>query len=134
MQRFCLSISAAFNAKYRETGSIFQGPYRSKTIESDDHLRYLALYIQLKNVLELYPQGLRKALTEFDMSWEWAGKYPYSSLQSYVTENNSPLIDDALLADMFPDRNIFKKEGRAMLAGHIAHHEEDYVALDLESW
>src|SRR3989338_4214334 len=96
MQRFCGSMSLCFNLKYESKGSIFQGAYKAKRVDDDSYLRHLAFYIQVKNVLELYPGGLVAALSNFDDAWDWALKYPFSSLPDYVLVlgKKSPIIDD----------------------------------------
>ena len=136
MQRLCGSMSAHFNAKYHERGSIFQGAYRSRTVSEDAHLRYLAFYIQVKNVLESYPGGLTRALEHFDDAWEWALQYHSSSLSSYVTGEDSPITEAELLCTLHPDMNDFKNEARELLAGHIEHHANDdsFSTITLESW
>lgn len=134
MQRLCGSMSAASNAKYGESGSLFQGPYKSKTVDEDTYLRYLAFYIQVKNVLELRPGGLVRAIAEFDDAWEWAVAYPYSSLGAYAKGIGSPIIGSTLLSEMFPDRRAFKKEAREMLRAHLNHHNEEYASFILEPW
>ena len=134
MQRLCVSMSASSNAKYGESGSIFQGPYKSKTVDEDTYLRYLAFYIQVKNVLELRPGGLIRALAEFDEAWNWAVAYPYSSLGAYVKKVDSPTINDMLLSEIFPDRNAFKKEAQEMLQIHLDYHDEGCAPFMLEPW
>lgn len=138
MQRLCGSMSMHFNAKYHENGSIFQGAYRSRTVIEDSHLRYLAFYIQAKNVLELYPGGLARALHRFDNAWEWASKYRFSSLPGYLSQQDSPITHAELLRELYPDINAFKKEARNLLIGHLEHHASDedkaFTALNLEPW
>lgn len=95
MQRLCGSMSMCFNAKYDGKGSIFQGAYKAKTVDEDSYLRHLVFYIQVKNVLELYPGGLVVALEDFDKAWDWALKYPFSSLPAYVLGTGSPILDDS---------------------------------------
>jgi len=58
MQKLCNSMTTHYNFKYEEKGSIFQGPYKGKTVTEDRYLRWLASYIMVKNVFELYPGGL----------------------------------------------------------------------------
>ena len=134
MQRLCGSMSAASNAKYGETGSIFQGPYRSKLVDEDTYLRYLAFYIQVKNVLELRPDGLKRAIAEFNKAWEWAITYSYSSLGCYIRNEDSPVIGDHLLSELFSDCNVFKEEAREMLLTHLEYHDEAYADIALEAW
>src|SRR3989344_1803889 len=93
MQRLCGSMSMAFNTKYSEKGSLFQGSYKSRTVDTDEYFSYLAFYIQVKNVLELYPGGLTGAMRNFDDAWQWASQYPFSSFSSYVTDAISLITD-----------------------------------------
>lgn len=136
MQRVCGSMSAHFNAKYRERGSIFQGAYRSRTVSEDTHLRYLAFYVQVKNVLELYPGGLKRALGKFDDAWEWATRYKFSSLPTFLARTDSPITESELLWSLYSDTNSFKKEARELLIAHVEHRADDesLTALALEPW
>ncbi len=135
MQRLGGSMSAHFNAKYHERGTIFQGSYRSRTISEDSHLRYLVFYIQVKNVLELYPGGLAQALKHFDVAWEWALRYRFSSLHSYVAQEESPITEPELIRALYPDPIVFKNEARELLAGHTEHHTDDsLIEIALEPW
>lgn len=134
MQRLCGSMSAHFNAKYHERGTIFQGSYRSRTISEDSHLRYLIFYIQVKNVLELYPGGLAQALKHFDKAWEWALLYRFSSLHSYVAREESPITESGLIRALYSDSAAFKNEVRELLVGHIEHHDDSLAEIVLEPW
>lgn len=133
MQRLCGSMSVAFNAKYSETGSLFQSSYKSRTVDGDTYLRHLAFYIQVKNVLELYPGGLKKAIDDFDSAWKWALAYPFSSLAAYESGVRSPIVDADLLLSLFPDREASKQEAREMLLLNMQQHDE-CADLILEPW
>lgn len=135
MQRLCGSMSAYFNAKHNERGSIFQGAYRSRTVSKDTHLRYLAFYIQVKNVLELCPGGLTHAAKHFDDAWNWAMQYRYSSLQTYLNNNPHPTINSPLLEELYSDRGAFKQEAKMLINAHLKHHIEDGRSdILLEPW
>lgn len=134
MQRLCGSMSASFNAKYSETGSIFQGSYKSKTVDDDVYLRYLTFYIQVKNVFDMYPGGLKRAVDDFEKAWEWALQYPHSSLSAYVLDTESPIIEKEFLLSLYPDQKEFKKEAHEMLMAHMQHHDEKYSPFMLEPW
>jgi len=134
MQRLCGSMSATFNAKYSETGSLFQGSYKSKNVDGDSYLRYLTFYIQVKNVFDMYPGGLAKAITHFEKAWEWALHHPYSSLYAYVFGTDSPIIEKSFLSELYPDHHAFKKEAHEMLMLHMRNHDKKYSPLLLEPW
>src|SRR3989338_878405 len=135
MQRLCGSMSMAANAKYSEKGSLFQGSYKSRTVDTDEYLSYLSFYIQVKNVLEMYPGGLLQAMRNFDDAWLWASKYPFSSFALYSTPDASSLIvDRERFLELSPNARLSKADCREMLAFHMQHHNEKYSDLCLESW
>jgi putative transposase len=134
MQRLCGSMSVAYNKKYSDSGSIFQGSYKSKTVDGDVYLRYLTFYIQVKNVFDKYPGGLTAATDDFEKAWEWALQYPHSSLSAYVFGTDSPIIKKELLSELYPDREAFKKEAHEMLMLHMQHYDEKYHPFLLEPW
>lgn len=135
MQRLCGSMSMAFNAKYSEKGSLFQGSYKSRTVDTDDYLSYLAFYIQVKNVLELYSGGLEKAVHNFDDAWLWASQYPFSSFASYSTSDApSLIIDRERFLELSPNAQLSKADCREMLILNMQHHDDKYFDLCLESW
>ncbi len=115
MHRFGTGMATHFNAKYQESGRLFQGPYKAKIIEEDLYLKYLSVYIQVKNVFEIYPGGYEKAITEFDKAYDWAVKYPYCSLGDYAGSRNSPIIDKDILGEMFPGPEEYKEFARQCL-------------------
>ncbi|MEK7601605.1 MAG: transposase [Patescibacteria group bacterium] len=139
MQRLGGSMTTHFNAKYGEKGSLFQGGYKAKTIDSDSYLRYLVQYILVKNVFELHPGGLKKAMSEFDRAWERAQRYSFSSLHSCISDKSDltqDIVDidsiDSLGLRMSPA--LFKKRAQEMLETHMTTRSEDFDALLLEQW
>lgn len=134
MQRLCGSMSMASNAKYSEKGSLFRGSYKSRTVDTDDYLLYLSFYIQVKNVLELYPGGLAVALRNFDDAWSWASRYQFSSFASYATDTSSPIVDRECYLKLFSNAPLSKTDCREMLILHMQHHDVRYSDLCLESW
>ena len=102
MEKMGKTMTHHSNRKYKEKGSIFQGPFHSRTIDSDTYLRYVSAYIMVKNVFELYPKGgLALSGKDFDAAWEWGITYPYSSLMDYAGKRTSPIINKELLGEIF---------------------------------
>lgn len=136
MQRLGGSMSMCFNLKYKEKGSIFQGAYHARTVEGDAHMNYLAFYILVKNVLEMYPGGLAAAATNFDDAWEWAKKYPFSSLPGFITDEHSPIVEsgEGLLSGVIGAGDSFKEEARELLLSHMIPRGENFKELMLEPW
>src|SRR3989344_1016044 len=118
MRKVGQSVTNHFNVKYNQSGSVFQGSYRSKTIDSDEYLRYVTAYVMVKNVFELYPKGgLRNATKHFNDAWEWALTYAFSSFRDYATMSSHPLLDKDILEDIFQDSRHFKQFTREVIEG-----------------
>lgn len=118
MHKFTMAYSKFINAKYEESGSLFQGPYKSQTVQTDEYLRYLAVYIMVKNTFELYPEGgLSGATDNFDKAYEWAIEYPFTSLGDYAGRRNSPIIEKDILEGLFENSKAFKEFARDCILG-----------------
>lgn len=136
MQRLGGSMSMCFNLKYKEKGSIFQGAYHARVVEEDAHMNYLAFYILVKNVLEMYPGGLAMASTHFDDAWEWAKKYQFSSLPGFISDQHSPIVEsgEGLLSDVIGVEDSFKEEARELLLSHMTSRGDEFKSIMLEPW
>ncbi len=118
MKKIGNSMSGYFNAKHKETGRLFQGSYKAKRIKDDNYLRYLSMYIQVKNTFEMYPGGFKKSIKEFDKAFEFAIKYKFGSLSCYVDESNIPvnmIIDKDMLETAFVGKDELKEFARSYL-------------------
>lgn len=130
MKRFGTSISKYFNAKYRESGRLFQGPYKMKRIDDEMYFKYLSVYIQVKNVFEMYPGGYEKAVSEFDKAYDWAVKYPFCSLADCVSKRNSPIIDKDILGELFDNPEGYKEFTRQCLGRGELSDKLERLMLD----
>ncbi|HVM73862.1 MAG TPA: transposase [Candidatus Paceibacterota bacterium] len=130
MQRLCTSMSANFNARHEERGTLFQGSYRARTITTDTHLQYLSAYIQVKNVFELYPWGIERAAQKFTDAYQWAQSYPFASLNDY-TQKRREIIDHALVADILPEHDFFVDFAKDVIHGRYKDALEE-SGLDID--
>lgn len=131
MRRLGTGMATYFNEKYQETGRLFQGPYKSKLVKEEIYFKYLSVYIQVKNVFELYPGGLTEAIRNFDKAYEWAIKYPYSSLGDYAGERNSPIIEKDVLGEFFSRPEEYREFARQCITR--MNLEEKLGSLILEN-
>lgn len=125
MQSVCGSMSRHFNEKYDERGSLFQGSYRGRTIDTDRYLRWVISYILVKNVFELYPGGYDRAVREFHSAWKWGvEKYPFSGLREVICSQEPSIIDVGMFRDFFKSSVDFKLCSRDMILGRHGHTVE----------
>ena len=109
MQKLGTGYTNYFNLKYQEVGRVFQGSYKGRTIKDQLYLEYLSVYIQVINVLELFPGGLKKALENIDEALKFTEKYPFSSYQDFIGLRKSLIIDKDILGERFPTTEDYKK-------------------------
>lgn len=114
MRKLSNSMTGYFNTKYEETGRLFQGPYKARRVDKDNYLQYLAVYIHIKNVFELYPGGLKNALANFNDAFEFACNYQYSSLGAYFSNRHiaAPVINTNMYRETFKSKKEFKEFAR----------------------
>ncbi len=131
MQKVSMAYSKYINAKYEESGSLFQGIYKSVTIRSDEQLRYLAVYVMVKNTFELYPNGgFAGAVKDFDAAYEWAIEYPFTSLGDYAGARRSPIVDRDIFGEMFSQPTEFKAFARDFVLGKNIEEQAGQIFLE----
>lgn len=123
MQRLGTGMSYRFNHKYEERGSLFQGSFRSRTIDTDRYLRYVIAYIQLKNALDMY-DGSLKSERDFEKAYAWACAYPYASLGDHAGIFERPIFEKSFVTGIFSPAD-FKTFGRDFLQGRGSLPEEE---------
>jgi len=109
MRKFGVGFTNYINIKYEETGRVFQGSYKSRTVNNEKYLQYLDAYVQVFNSFELYPGGIEKALKEFEKAFKFSLNYPFSSLGESFGKRSLGIIDRDILKGMFPNLEVYKK-------------------------
>ncbi|MBI5003519.1 transposase [Candidatus Kaiserbacteria bacterium] len=133
MQKIGNSMTAHFNLKYEEKGSIFQGAFKSRTLDDDFYLKHVAPYVMVKNVFELYPGGYDLAVSEFDNAWKWAvEEYPFSSLADYAIGRMSPIIEKDIFGELFDSLDAFKVHAKEMILNRVVESDNNLYAAALE--
>ena len=101
IKRLGIGMAKKYNERYKESGSLFQGAYRAKIISDDRYFRYVSAYVQLKNALDMYPNGHKSIQEDFNRAYDWACAYPYSSLGDYAGNFDRQIVDRAFHASLF---------------------------------
>lgn len=112
MHRVGMGYSKFINEKYKESGSLFQGAYKSRRIDDDTDLQNLLVYTMIKNPFELYPGGLTQACKEFDQAYAHTLGYPLTSLAEFIGHTKPAILDHNLLREIGSDPNTFKESAR----------------------
>jgi len=123
MQRLGTGMSYRYNLKYDEKGSLFQGSFRSRTVNTDNYLRQVIAYIQLKNTLDVLKEKI-KSKKDFEKSYALACKYPYSSLGDHIGIFKRPIVEKTVVTEIFPSEE-FKEFSEGFVEGRIQISEQD---------
>jgi len=109
MQKIGNGFSKYSNLKYQNVGRVFQGPYKIKLIKEQKYLEYLMVYIQVINVLELFPGGIERALMNSEKAMKFVDNYIFSSHPDYAGLRKSLIIEKDILAKIFPTNASYKQ-------------------------
>ncbi len=109
MQKLGIGYTNYFNLKYQEVGKVFQGGYKAKLVNEEMYLKYLCIYIQVINVLELFPGGLKTALKSPKDAMKFVDDYPFSSHLDYAGLRKSLIIDKDVLGEFLPTSEDYRK-------------------------
>ena len=91
------------NIKDGNSGKIFQGSYKAKTIKDEAHLLYVDAYIQVFNPFQLSEIKIGQQ-SDFDRIFEAALDYKFSSLGEVLGKRNYFITD----RDVLSARDEFK--------------------------
>jgi putative transposase len=99
LQKVCGAYSMYFNAKYDHTGTLFQGRYHAKLVDSEPYFRYLFAYVHL-NPLDLLQSDWKKAgIRCAKKASSFLTDYRFSSFKDHMDKRP----EGAILADELPD-------------------------------
>jgi len=97
MQRVLNAYTKYFNTRHKQSGHLFQGPYKAVHIKNDRQLLYLSTYIH-RNQREIKKWRNREYL------------YPWSSFKDYIKENRwGELLQPNIITERFKNGKEYKK-------------------------
>ena len=114
MQKLGTSYSMYFNKRYNRTGTLFEGPFKSRWVDNDVYCKYLYAYIHL-NPLKLWGRVAVESEPDNQETLEFLKSYAYSSLPDYLQV--SRLENIIINPTPFPD--YFE-----IVAAHVAELKE----------
>ncbi|MES2930573.1 MAG: transposase [Patescibacteria group bacterium] len=112
MQKLTTAYAMYYNQKYKRSGSLFEGKFKSQHTESDKYLKYLFSYIHL-NPLKLIDKDWRNKRTK-DKKWflDFLRTYHYSSYRDYIfiVRPENIILNKEIFPAYFPNEELFEKE------------------------
>ena len=95
MKNISDSYTKYFNQKYKRNGALFQGPFKTVYIESDEQLWHLSRYIHLNPLTSFVVKNFQRL-----------SEYEWSSLPQYIGKNDGFCKTDIILAS-YPSREKY---------------------------
>lgn len=124
MRKLGTGYTMYFNTKYKRSGVLFQGKFKSILIKNERYFLHLTRYIHL-NPLDLFqPNWREKGIKDLNKAKAFLQKYRWSSFMDYIGKKNFPsVISQNLIHSLYPDKDKYKYKQFVL----------DYVKTDLES-
>jgi len=105
MKKLNMGYARYFNEKYKRSGTLFEGRYKSISVKNEAHFIHLPFYIHL-NPLDLKsPEWRNKEVIKFLENYRW------SSFPDYVGKKNFPSVTQReFLLEFFEGPEQYKKD------------------------
>jgi putative transposase len=95
IQRLFNQYGKIYRAKYKHSGSIFEGPYQVKVVAVYQYLRHLCRYIHANPV--------KHGLVSDPADW------PYANYLEWLNLRSGALVDRQFVTDNFPNPNEYQE-------------------------
>lgn len=83
MQKLSTGYVMYFNKKYKRTGSLFEGKFKSKHLDSDEYLKYIFSYIHLNPIKLIQKDWKENGIENKTKAFNYLNSYPFSSFIDY---------------------------------------------------
>lgn len=112
MQKISTAYVMYYNKKYNRTGSLFEGKFKAKHLNTDNYLKYTFSYIHLNPIKFIDKNWKESGLKNKKETFGYLAKYTYSSYLDYLGENRwqNNIIGKNDFPKYFPDNRSFTRE------------------------
>ena len=121
MQKVGTGYTMYFNKKYKRTGSLFGGRFKSKYIETGEQLNYVGVYVNLNNRVHKQEQRGPTSLLTYVSSWN-----------EYIGKSELKLCKKDYLLKDFKNVDAYKKYAEETLKDIIKNKKKEKDLEDLE--
>ena len=112
MQKVTTAYVMYYNKKYKRTGSLFEGKFKSKHINKDTYLKYLFSYIHLNIIKLLNKNWKENGIQDKKQALDYLKKYEYSSYLDYlgIKRDQNKILDVGAFPKYFPEKEYLNQE------------------------
>ena len=112
MQKLTTAYVMYYNQKYKRTGGLFEGKFKSQHLDNDRYLKYIFSYIHLNPVKLIESKWKETGLKNKNRTLSFLKRYVFSSYFDYKGENREQalIINKAAFPNYFPTQKHFDAE------------------------
>jgi putative transposase len=112
MQKVSTGYSMYHNNRYKRTGTLFEGKFKSEHSDNDRYLKYLFSYIHLNPIKLIDTKWKENGIKDKSNAIKYIENYYFSSFPDYsgLTRKERDIINPKLFPDYFSHRSSFKEE------------------------
>jgi putative transposase len=112
MQKLTTAYSMYYNKKYKRTGTLFEGKFKSQHIRDDRYLKYLFSYIHLNPIKIIQNDWKEKGIKDKKEAINFLNSYKNSSYLDYVgvKREENVVLGRELFPMYFPTEKKFSEE------------------------
>jgi putative transposase len=112
MQKLSTGYVMYYNKKYKRTGSLFEGKFKSKHLDSDKYLKYIFSYIHLNPVKLIQKDWKEKGIRNKKDVLDYLDSYMFCSFIDYKGKERKQnlILDYDSFPKYFPSQKMFNQE------------------------
>ncbi len=112
MQKITTAYSMYYNIKYKRTGGLFEGRYKSEHLYEDRYLKYIFSYIHLNPIKLIQKDWRDNGIKDKKKTLAYLEQYEYSSYIDYRDEDRieKTILNKNNFPEYFTSPNKFNKE------------------------
>lgn len=112
MQKLTTAYVMYYNKKYKRTGGLFEGKFKSEHTKNDRYLKYLFSYINLNPIKLIQKDWKEVGIKNKKEVLEYLQNYKYSSCLDFLEINRiqNKILNIETFPEYFPNKKSFQKE------------------------
>ena len=112
MQKVTTAYVMYYNKKYKRTGGLFEGKFKSKHLNDERYLKYIFSYIHLNPIKIIQKDWKEIGIKNKKEAIEYLRNYQYGSYLDYlgIKRVQNMILNTEAFPKYFPNKKLFLKE------------------------
>ncbi len=112
MQKLSTAYVMYYNKKYKRTGGLFEGKFKSQHLNTDQYLKYVFSYIHFNPIKLIDKEWIEKGIKNKNITLNYLKNYQYSSFLDYsgFKRVEEKILDRKSFPKYFPTEDVFWQE------------------------